>query len=358
MTYACILGAGEWRPRDIRHNDAWPLDFAGPAGARPREVFTHVTTRDGDPCAAIVRRHLAAEGDDPFVGTQQRRVAEAATSVAAAQAHAARAALADAGLEPRDIDVVLSVGYLPDRPAIPCAPRVMKELGIRAAVGHDVDDAYASALGQLALARSLVQAGHARHVLLTQSHLLTCAVPLTHRASPNFGDLASALVVGPGQEPGVLALHARTHAEFADAMLWTREPAGEARPWWQAGGDFTLGTLDASGIQQVISGTVKMARDVLLGLCREAGVAPASVRALCSVQPRGWLPAAIAEAAGFRAEAACDTFAELAHVGACGVVANLLQARRTQQLQRGDVVALYAQGAGLTCCAALVRWTA
>lgn len=253
---------------------------------------------------------------------------------------------------------MLSVGYLPDRPAIPCAPRVMKELGLRGAVGHDVDDAYASALGQLTLARSLVEAGHARHVLLTQSHLLTRAVPLTHRASPNFGDLASALVVGRADEPGLLALHARTHAEYADAMVWTREPTGEAPPWWQAGGDFTLATLDASGIQQVIAGTVKMARDVLLELCAMARVAPASVRALCSVQPRGWLPAAIAEAAGFAAGTAVDTFAELAHVGACGVVANLLEARRAGHLARGDVVALYAQGAGLTCCAALVRWSA
>jgi 3-oxoacyl-[acyl-carrier-protein] synthase-3 len=195
-------------------------------------------------------------------------------------------------------------------------------------------------------------------VLLTQSHLITRAVPLAHRASPNFGDLATALVVGRAEEPGLLALHARTHAEYADAMVWTREPPDETRPWWQAGGAFTLGTLDARGIQQVIAGTVKMARDVLLGLCRDAGVAPANVRALCSVQPRGGLPAAIAEAAGFQAGAGVSTFAELAHVGACGVVANLLEARRTGLLSRGDVVALYAQGAGLTCVAALVRWAA
>jgi 3-oxoacyl-[acyl-carrier-protein] synthase-3 len=338
----------------VRDNAAWPADFAAHVRARPPEVFTHVTTREGDPCAAIVQRHLAAEGGDAFVGTHVRRVADAQTDIASAQAHAARAALADAGLSAADVDVVLSVGYLPDRPAIPCAPRVMKELGIEHAAGFDVDTAYASALSQLALARSLVEAGQARHVLLTQAHLVTRAVPLLHPASPNFGDLATALVVGPGAEPGVLALAARTYPEYADALVWARD---DARPWWAAGGDYTLGSLDAGATERVISGTVKMARDALLGVCREAGVAPASVRALCCVQPRGWLPAAIAEAAGFATDSACSSFAELAHVGASGPVANLLVARRTPGLSRGDVVAFYAQGAGLTSVAALVRWT-
>jgi 3-oxoacyl-[acyl-carrier-protein] synthase-3 len=352
VTHVAILGAGEFRPAAVRHNDAWPAEFAARVALEPPEVFTHVTTREGDPCAAIVERHLRAEGGDPFVGTHSRRIADAHTSIAAAQAHAAREALADAGLGVDDVDVVLSVGYLPDRPAIPVAPRVMKELGIAHATGFDVDNAYASALSQLALARGLVEAGRARHVLLTQAHFITRAVPLLHPASPNFGDLASALVVGRGEEPGLLALHAHTHPEYADAIVWARD---DARPWWAAGGDFTLGTLDRGATQRVIAGTVKMARDALLAACDEAGVAPASVRALCSVQPRGWLPAAIAEAAGFPAHTACSSFAELAHVGASGPVANLLAARRALGLSRGDVVAFYAQGAGLTSIAALAR---
>jgi 3-oxoacyl-[acyl-carrier-protein] synthase-3 len=352
VTHACILGAGTYRPATTRDNGAWPAEFAAHVAARPPEVFTHVTTREGDPCAAIVERHLRAEGGDPFVGARTRCIADTQTSIAAAQAHAARSALAAANLSADDVDVVLSAGYLPDRPAIPCAPRVMKELGIAHAAGFDVDTAYASALSQLALARSLIEAGRARHVLLTQSHFITAAVPLLHPASPNFGDLASALVVGAAAEPGILAMHARTYPEYADAMVWARD---DARPWWAAGGDFALGTLDARAIERVISGTVKMARDALLGLCREAGVAPGSVRALCSVQPRGWLPLAIAEACGFAPDSGITTFAELAHVGACGPVANWLAAR--PRLSHGDLVAFYAQGAGLTSVAALVRFT-
>lgn len=352
MTFACVLGAGIWRPATVRTKEAWPSNFAEPPGGRVPEVFTHVTTRPNDPCAAIVQRYLATEGGDPFLGTRERRVADATTSIAEAQAHAARAALADAGVEPGDVDVVLSTGYLPDRPGIPCAPRVIKALGLESAAGYDVDNAYASALSQLVLARSLVAARHARNVLLTQSHLITRAVPLSHRVSPNFGDLASALVVGPGAEPGILATHVRTHAEFADAIVWARS---DGAPWWQAGGEFALGSLDVRGTEAVIAGTVKTARDMLLDLCTKERVSPKAVRALCAVQPRGWLPAAIAEAAGFADGSACDTFGELAHVGACGVVANLLEARRRLSLARGDLVALYAQGAGLTCVAALLR---
>jgi 3-oxoacyl-[acyl-carrier-protein] synthase III len=109
--------------------------------------------------------------------------------------------------------------------------------------------------------------------------------------------------------------------------------------------------------EDLIARTVQIASNTLVEACNKAGIAPSDIRLLCSVQPRRWIPAAIAEAAGIPEGRAPNTFTELAHVGACGVVANLLAARRARTLQRGDLVALYAQGAGFTRSAALLRWT-
>lgn len=357
MTYAAIVGAGEYRPETIRTNAAWSPDFARESLGQAQQVFTDIPTREGDPCAAIVARHLRAELDDPFVGAVARRVAEPSVSPAEAQALAAQNALADAGLAPQDIDVVLSLGFLPDRPAVPCASRVMKHLGMNGGLAFDVDNAHASALTQLVLATSLIENKRAKRVLLTQSHVITRAVPLTHRTSPNFGDLASALVLEASDEPGVLAHHAETHPQYADAIAFTRAGEEAGRPWWEGGGPFTLGTLDSRGTQDVIARTVARARDALLSACRQAGISIGDVRALCSVQPRGWIPASIAEAAGLDPARAPSTFKELAHVGSCGPVANLLEARRTFGLRCGDYVAFYAQGAGLTLVASIVRWT-
>jgi 3-oxoacyl-[acyl-carrier-protein] synthase III len=80
------------------------------------------------------------------------------------------------------------------------------------------------------------------------------------------------------------------------------------------------------------------------------------VNVLATVQPRRWVPAAIAEGLGLAAERAPQTFDEYAHLGGVGVLVNLLAARDAGLLQRGACVALYAQGAGFTRAAALLEW--
>ena len=59
---------------------------------------------------------------------------------------------------------------------------------------------------------------------------------------------------------------------------------------------------------------------------------------------------------GIDVERAPQTYDRLAHVGGCGVVTNLIEARERGLLHDGATVALYAQGAGFTRSVALVRW--
>jgi 3-oxoacyl-[acyl-carrier-protein] synthase III len=77
---------------------------------------------------------------------------------------------------------------------------------------------------------------------------------------------------------------------------------------------------------------------------------------LACVQPRRWVPTAIAEGLGLDPARAPQTFDEYAHLGAVGVITNLVAARDAGRLRRGATVALYAQGAGFTRSAALLRW--
>ncbi len=81
------------------------------------------------------------------------------------------------------------------------------------------------------------------------------------------------------------------------------------------------------------------------------------VSVLASVQPRGFLPGAIAECAGLPLGAVVTTFPRIAHVGACGPVFNLAQARDDGLLQKGAWAALYGQGAGFTRSAAILQAT-
>jgi 3-oxoacyl-[acyl-carrier-protein] synthase-3 len=356
---ATILGIGEWRPETVRCNDAWPADFVGGARASSQRELADVPRSErGDACDAIVARHLAAEESDPFLGSRQRRVADDSATAWEAETRAARVALADAGVGGDAVDVVLSWAAVPDRPAPPSAPRVAYALGARRAAGIGVDVACASPVAQLLLAAALVESGRATTVLVIGSHLMSRVFPLWHPASPTVGDAATAFVVGRSESAGVLSSFAVSHGEFYDAVAWCR---GKDTPWHRPGGAMMVGSHDREGLRLLVRDTVRLGADTVTEAARRSGIDVSEIDVLASVQPRRWVPAAIAETVGLTPEIAPQTFDELAHLGGCGIVTNLVEARRRGLLApraggRAPVVCLYGQGAGFTRAAVIVRW--
>lgn len=83
---------------------------------------------------------------------------------------------------------------------------------------------------------------------------------------------------------------------------------------------------------------------------------PDEIDVLGATQPRRWFPAAVAESLGVEPARAPDTWGELAHVGGCGVLTNLIEARRRGMLREGASVVLFAMGAGVTRSAAWITW--
>jgi 3-oxoacyl-[acyl-carrier-protein] synthase-3 len=358
---ASIVGLGEWRPEEIRTNDAWPPDFAARAAASDNRELTDLTAGDsGDKVDRIVARHVAVEAADPFLGTTRRRVAPSDMSSSDAEARAATAALEDAGIRATDIDLLISSAFTPDQPGVGNAPRVAHLVGATRAFAFAGYAACASVPIFLTMAAAWIESGRARTVLLTQSHLATRVFPFAHPGSPNLGDIATAVVVAADERPGLHSTFAVTHSEHFDAVVWRRSKDADT-PWFEGGGPMFLGTRDRSAMRNLIRDTVRFGSDAVTEVARRADVPLSSIDVLSSVQPRRWVPGAIAEAVGLSPSIAPVTFDDLAHLGLCGVVANLLEARRRDMLQarpdgRKPLVCLYAQGAGFTRAASLLTW--
>ncbi|MGH7436432.1 MAG: 3-oxoacyl-[acyl-carrier-protein] synthase III C-terminal domain-containing protein, partial [Polyangiaceae bacterium] len=200
----------------------------------------------------------------------------------------------------------------------------------------------------------------ARTVLLTASHLVTRAFPQDHPASPSVGDVANALVVTASEQPGILGIFAVTHGDWYDAVTWRRAKENDT-PWYEAGGPMYMGSYDREAVRRITRDTVRLGVETVRDAVARAGMSLSDIDVLCSVQPRRWIPPAIAEGLGLSPDVALQTFDELAHLGGCGPVTNLIEARRKGRLERGrdgrsPVACLYAQGAGFTRAAAIVRW--
>jgi 3-oxoacyl-[acyl-carrier-protein] synthase-3 len=351
---ARIAGLGQWLPPTIRENSAWPPEFALRARASETRELVEIDVREFTEADRIAHRYFESEANDPFLGTTRRRVAPADATAPQAEAEAARAALADAALSPSDIDVIVSWAAVPERIVPPSAPLVGHLIGADRAYAVGMDAACATPLTQLEMAAALIEAGRARAVLLTQSHLITRTFSMMHPASPNVGDAATAMVVTASERPGILVTHARTSGEYYSAVTWCRGKDTES-PWWEAGPAYYLGSKNRDQAQELVRKTVRIGAETVSETLERAGMSLDSVDVMASVQPRGWIPRAIVEALG-ASFSAPQTFDELAHLGGCGVVTNLIRAREAGELGPGCRSLLYAQGAGFTRAAAVVCW--
>lgn len=353
---AAIVGLGMYLPDTIRDNSHWPSAFRERAAQLGDRTFNDIPTPLDAEAAAIVERDLAAEASDPMLGSKLRRVADETLSSAEAEAFAAESALKDAGVHASEVDLVLSHALVPDRIMPPTATRVAHLIGAERATALAVDTACASALSQLEVARAYLEAGLAKTVLLTQSHLLLRALPQLHPASPGLGDAATAMVIARGEGLVIRGSFSQTHGEHALSVTWLRGTDAESDPpWWRAGGDMRMGSREPAGAKFLMRETVSYGAQTVHEAARRAGVPVDRLDLLVAVQPRGFVPHAIAERLGLGRARAVTTYPEIAHVGACGPVANLLAARSQGRLRRGSWVAMYAQGAGFTRAAAILE---
>jgi 3-oxoacyl-[acyl-carrier-protein] synthase-3 len=351
-----IVGIGTWLPEMVRANDAWPPDFAARQHTQGDRTFNDIPPSEDVQAAAIVARDLEAEARDPFLGVKARRVADPSTSAAEAEAFAGLAALTDAGIAPAEVDLVLSHSIVPDRLMPTTAATVADRIGAARALALSVDAACASAIVQLETARAYVAAGLAQTVLLVQSHLLLRTVPMNHPAGPGLGDGATAMVVARGRGLTIRSTFATTHGQHATAVTWIRGHDDETdAPWWKQGGDFRLGSRAPARAKALMRDTVTFGASTLREAAVRASVEVADLRVIASVQPRGFLPHAIAERLGLPRTCAVTTYEDVAHVGASGPVFNLARARALQRLAPGALVGMYGQGAGFTRAAAILE---
>jgi 3-oxoacyl-[acyl-carrier-protein] synthase III len=358
--HARIAGLGQWFPDRIRTNADWPEAFSAASRMKQGDrALVDVPSDERDQTLRIVKRYLAEEEHDPFLGARERRVADANTTSAEAEASAGRAALSDAGVDASDVDAIFSWALVPDRIMPSNACRVGDLLGAKRAWSVSVDSACASPITHLNLAAALIESGRARSVLLTQSHLATRTFPMSHPAAPSVGDGAAAMLVTASKVPGILQTHSMTHGEHHEAVVWCRGKSDETDPpWWQAGGPLSMGSRSPDATRALMQDTVPTAARTVAELAQRAGFAVDSIDALLSVQPRRWVPLAIAEALGLSAEIATETYRRYAHLGGVGPVVNLIAARDAGKLRAGARVVIYAQGAGFTRAAAALSWSA
>src|SRR6187455_453188 len=159
-------------------------------------------------------------------GIRERRVAAAHETTATLSAIAGKRAIAVAGLQPDDIDVILIATLTPDY-WMPSTGALVKEaIGNTRAAAMDIAAACSGFVYAYATAQAYITSGMAKHVLVIGAELLTRFLDYTDRSTCIlFGDGAGAVVLSASDEPGAPV-----------GMELTTEPQGAYMIWLPAGG--------------------------------------------------------------------------------------------------------------------------
>src|SRR3972149_2407319 len=129
-------------------------------------------------------------------GIKERRIAAAGEMTSTMGALAARAALADAGLEAEDIDLIILATSTPDQTFPATAVTIQAELGITHGAAFDMQAVCSGSVFALATADNYLKSGQFKRALVIGSEVFSRIIDWQDRSTcVLFGDGAGAVVV-------------------------------------------------------------------------------------------------------------------------------------------------------------------
>jgi 3-oxoacyl-[acyl-carrier-protein] synthase-3 len=282
----------------------------------------------------IANRHIAGEGET--TGT---------LAIAAA-----RAALADAGIDAAEVDLIVLATCTPDQTFPATATQVQVALGCRAGgIAFDVSAVCSGFLYALATVDSLLRTGMARCALVIGAETMTRLLDWEDRATcVLFGDGAGAFVVCAedvaDDGPGILATRLHADGTHRELLYVDGGPSSTG----------TVGKLRMKGREVFRHAVVNLAQ-VLGEVLEDSGHTVDDIDWVVPHQANLRILEGTARKLGLPVERVVVTVERHANTSAASVPLAFDAARRDGRIQPGQLVMLEAMGGGFTWGASLLR---
>ncbi len=287
-------------------------------------------------------------------GIKTRRVAADHESTADLGIAAARVALADAGLEPGDIDEIIVATDTPEVYSPDTAAFIQVGLGAREVPAYDLaGSGCAGWLLGLELARD--RGANGRKVLVLAVELITRLMNWRDRNTcVLFGDAAGAAIVGHGRRP-IEIIAATAGTDGSKAGILGREVGGTRRPFTleeaQSGEHLAVIMKGREVFKEAVHRMTAASREVL----RSSGTSADDLALVVPHQANLRILSAVQKALGVPPEKVYINVHEYGNTGSASVPLALWEARQKGLCQPGDLVLLTAFGAGFHWAAMLLR---
>lgn len=286
--------------------------------------------------SGIERRHFAAEGQ--------------LTSHLAIEA--AKDALADAGLEPTDIDALVLATSTPDQTFPSTATKVQAALGMGLSFAFDIQAVCAGFIFALANANALILSGQAKRVMVIGAETFSRILNWEDRTTcVLFGDGAGALILeaqegtGDVSDRGILATELQSDGKYNN-LLYVDGGVSSTQ---------TAGTLVMEGKEVFKHAVTKLAQAGEAAM-NKVGVTEADIDWIVPHQANLRIITKTAEKMNVPMDRVIVTVQDHGNTSAASIPLALSVGKKRGQIKKGDLLLSEAIGGGLAWGAVLIRW--
>lgn len=288
-------------------------------------------------------------------GIKQRRKAAPGEYTSQFAVRASRQAIESAGIDVKDLDLILCATVTPDQilPATGCL--IQAELGADKAAAMDVVAACSGFLYGLSLANSMIRDGQVKHALVIGAEILTRFVDYTDRATcVLFGDGAGAAVLGPVEEDrGILASRIRSDGRYEEQLF---APGGGTKLGSTAetiaNGDHFFKMRGNELFKVAVRSMAEISRDVL----NEAGLTADDVKLFIPHQANQRITDAVASKLNVEEARVYSNIAQHGNTSSASIPIALDECVTAGRIKKDDIVLLASFGGGVTWGGTVIRW--
>ena len=273
----------------------------------------------------ISQRHIAQDEDTSELGTK-----------------AAKIALERANLTAKDVDAVICATISPDHFCMPStACKIAKNLGINAITAFDISAACTGFIYLLELAKSLIESGSKKNVLIIGAEKLSKIVDWTDRTTCIlFGDGAGAAVVSAGEENEIIDVHTAADGNYANLLI---TPGGEEK------------FIKMSGNEVFKIAVQTLTKDVV-DILEKNQISSDKIDLFIPHQANLRIIEAVKQRLNFTNEQCVVTVGKYGNTSSASIPMAMNDAYEAGRLKKGDLLLLDAFGGGFTWGSALLKF--
>jgi len=287
------------------------------------------------------------------VGILERRIAEDNQATSDLSTIAGQRAIDDAGLQNKDIDLIIVATATPDRKAPSTAAFVQHKLNAYNAAAFDLNAVCSGFLYGMSVATQYIASGVYNNILVIGADTFSKITDWSRRDAVFFGDGAGAAVVTSANvTEGFLAY--RLYTDTSNDMLGFTIPGGGSEI------PLTKDNLDEQYFQMngksVFSSATKALPKAINQVLEDTGLVIDDIDIMIPHQPSIRILQRTAEIIGLPFEKVMTNMDKYANTTGGTIPILLDELNKQGKLKKGDIVLFAAVGSGWTFGASIIKW--